>query len=323
MTTFTKYSSIENHYNQSFLDKVPREIDGNMKWIATEKIHGTNFQVVITKDGIEYGKRTSMLSWEENFFGYQSVVKGMEPAFQDIQQSVGDTVRLFGELAGDGIQSNTPYGDKDFYVFDVMIGDKLLDPLDAVSFCKQFSLKIAPIVKVGDINDLLELNPEYKSITPKLSEIYDSEDNTGEIEFTVAGEGTSEGFVIKPLVNSYLKNGSRVIIKLKSASHTEKKSVKKVKVRKEIDGKDQEIIDTLAQYITPARIYNVLSHGEVELTDKTFGKVAGLTLKDILTEQARENDGKNLMQETFDPPFVNKTLVGMIIKEVVKIYQSA
>ena len=75
MAYFIKYNSIENHYNQSFLDKVSREVSGDMKWIATEKIHGTNFQVVIESDGISYAKRSGILSWEENFFGYQAVVK--------------------------------------------------------------------------------------------------------------------------------------------------------------------------------------------------------------------------------------------------------
>lgn len=323
MTDFIKYNSIENHYNQSFIDKISREVDGDMRWISQQKIHGTNFQVIITKDGVSFAKRTSALTLEESFFGYQQVMKQdyLVNAFSSIQSLISGEVRLFGELAGDGIQSNTPYGEKDFYLFDVMVGDKMLDPMDCIDFAKAFCLKIAPIVKIGELQDLLDISPEFETITPFLSQNYESEDNTSRIIFTEAGKGNAEGFVIKPLTNTTLKNGSRVIIKVKSASHTEKKFVKKVKVRKEVEGKDQDIIDTLAQYITKSRILNVLSHGDVVLTDKTFGKVAGLTLKDILQEQSRENEGVNLMSEAFDPAFVNKTLVGIIIKEVVVIWQ--
>ena len=300
MTEMVKYHSIENHYNNSFIERIRRDMDENAEWIAREKIHGTNFQVIIPADGsrVEYAKRTSILKDGESFNDYQNVMRKYEDSFKAISKDyAGKEVRIFGELAGKGIQKNTPYGEKDFWVFDIRIDGVPVDDYSVNQFCEINKLRIAPFIKRGKLEELIKLNPEFNSLCN--SENQDSYDyDEPEIEFTEPGEGNSEGYVIKPSTPTIISTGGLAVLKIKSQGHREKKNHgKEPRPKAELSEKDNQVIKEITQYITKARVSNVYSHGELILTDKTFGKLGGLVIKDIIEEFGREHDGRNPLRE--------------------------
>ena len=50
-----------------------------VKWCVTEKCHGANFCIHCDGESTFYAKRKSLLSPDDPFFGYKSMVKGLEP----------------------------------------------------------------------------------------------------------------------------------------------------------------------------------------------------------------------------------------------------
>lgn len=336
---FIKYNSIENHYGASFIGRVSREIPEDTVWVAMQKIHGTNFQVIIDGEEILFAKRSGIIDETESFNGHHEVMRPYMEVLKGFGKSLnGMIINLFGELAGDGIQKNTPYGKKDFFLFDVIMRDKNTGYIsqfgtkatDIISIAGSLGLKISPIIKTGKLAELIELNPEFISICPEksvpslyLGRVSEMESGTFENlpEFTEEGKGTAEGYVFKPMHTTFLSNGSRAIIKKKSVSHTEKKAKKTPKVHVPVSDNDKELISTLASYSTTARVGNVLSHGEVVLSDKTFGKVSGLVMKDILTEYMREHESDNPLSLADDSKVVSKTVISLIIKDIHKYWQ--
>ena len=155
---FKKYSSLENHYNSKFIEKLYSLGLTGGEWVAREKIHGTNFSLIIERDKVTCAKRTGPILPAEDFFGYEIILKNYEDsikAVQDIMEtSAVVTYQVFGEFAGPGIQKNVDYGDKDFYVFDIIVttesGDvTYVDDYMMESFCNSFGFKIAPLLGRG------------------------------------------------------------------------------------------------------------------------------------------------------------------------------
>lgn len=314
MVDMVKYPSIENHYNNKFIERVRRDVPEDQIWVAREKIHGTNFQVIIQPDGkINFARRSAVLGDMEVFNDYQNVMRKYMDTFSAIRHLSDGEVRIFGELAGKGIQSNVPYGEKDFWVFDITIDGVPLDDGELNKICKEFKLRIAPFVKAGNLEELLVISPEFISLADSANDpVYDYEEP--DITFTEPGKGNSEGYVFKPFKPTVISTGGRAMIKSKSVSHREKKNVGKVpKPKAEMTESDNEILQDILQYVTLGRVKNVYSHGEIVLTDKTFGKLSGLVIKDIIEEYGREHDGVN--------PFRNfensKLVVGVINKAII------
>ena len=70
---FKKYNSIENHYQENFINKIKEANSGlNVQWFVTEKIHGCNAQISYDGKEVRYGKRTSYIENEK--FSHINVV---------------------------------------------------------------------------------------------------------------------------------------------------------------------------------------------------------------------------------------------------------
>ena len=81
---FEKYSSLENHYNGKFIEKI-RGAGFDMhtvEWVAREKIHGTNFSVIITPTEIVPAKRTGFVLEGESFFGHEDYHEEVQEFFR-------------------------------------------------------------------------------------------------------------------------------------------------------------------------------------------------------------------------------------------------
>eukprot|EP01084_Bolivina_argentea_P235736 396577_1 len=77
--------------------------------------------------------------------------------------------QVFGEFAGPGIQKNVDYGDKDFYVFDIIVttesGDvTYVDDYMMESFCNTFKFKMAPLLGRGKLEELIKLPNDLDSV---------------------------------------------------------------------------------------------------------------------------------------------------------------
>ena len=78
---FKKYNSLENHYNNKFIEKIRLQGFTSGEWVAREKIHGTNFSLIIEQDNVTCAKRTGPILPAEDFYGYEIVLKESKEAY--------------------------------------------------------------------------------------------------------------------------------------------------------------------------------------------------------------------------------------------------
>lgn len=86
---FEKYSSLENHYNNKFIEKIRHHgYDVTEGWCAREKIHGTNFSIIIERDAVTCAKRTGPILPAEDFFGYTVILKKYNDSIKAVQHTI-------------------------------------------------------------------------------------------------------------------------------------------------------------------------------------------------------------------------------------------
>lgn len=295
---FKKYSSLENHTQLRFMNAVKAlDQEDPKRYVAREKIHGTNFSVIIKEFEIIPCKRSGPINENENFFDYENIMSKYRSNFERVQELVRneglEQIQIFGEYAGDGIQKEISYGEQDFYVFDVLFtrveeGDEgyLTEP-DVQTFAINYGFKVPPLVHIGTLDECLSLPVEFESLVNSITE----QNKYGFFKQQPPAGNTAEGLVIKPEIPAYLPTGQRVAIKYKAEKFKErsKSKSKDPKPIKTLTERDSKVLDILLEYNTLPRISNVISHiGQI--TNKDFAKVVGLTVKDIIDEAAREHE---------------------------------
>lgn len=331
---FKSYSSLENHHNGKFISKIRELALDSGLWVAREKIHGTNFSVIITPDSITPCKRTSPILPSENFFGYEIIMKRYAKSFEAISklsEASGISYQIFGEFAGAGIQKGVDYGEKDFYVFDILAMQEdvraylpdspILESggfgFSVLEFVNEFGLKIAPLIGRGTFEELAKLPNDFQITVNRYDKQADVDLVSANKRTWSLEEGTdniAEGYVLKPNSPAWMPNGARVAIKCKNSKFSEKsKSDKLIQPPKELSVIDADVLMKFSEYATWNRVSNVISKlGEV--TAKDFGKVMGLTMQDIFTEAEREELDIN---DAEDPALVKKQLQ-KLVSEVIR-----
>lgn len=319
---FEKYSTLENHYNGKFIERIRNAgFDVSETWVAREKIHGTNFSVIVTKDSIQPAKRTGPILPAEDFFGYMVIMGRYNESFKAVQAALtGATVayQIFGEFAGGGIQKGVDYGEKDFYVFDIKVTTEsgessYVDDFMMERMCNVFGLKMAPLLGRGKFDDLIQIPNMLDVVVNRYNQAIEAhgleEANTTPFQVVVSESNIAEGYVLKPCYPKFFPNGSRVAIKCKNSKFSEKaKSDKPIKAKVELTDVDKVAFSTLAAYATLNRVNNVISKiGQVG--PKDFGKVMGLTVQDILEEAGRE---EIFITDSDNPDVVKKELVNYV-----------
>ena len=298
MIEFKKYSDIDNA-REGYTTAILAQTDPVSYWVAHEKIHGTNFSIWITENEIKYAKRSGFITEGDNFYGYKNVMQILAPSFATIQDFIKskatskipiDTITIFGELFGDGIQKGVQYPlGKHFFAFDTMIDGKYCSHEFHTWLCTASDIPLVPFIQAGSLLTLLELQPEYLTALNPIADNY------------------AEGIVIKPVVPLYLLNGSRVIIKLKNAKFSERKSKSAIPRVLTLSDVAHQLVEELATYITDNRMYNVISHiGEV--TAKDFGKVQGLLIQDCVKEYINEGNPDPVTQHKEEWKIMHKLL---------------
>lgn len=315
---FEKYSSLENHYNGKFIEKIRHHgYDVTEGWCAREKIHGTNFSIMIERDAVTCAKRTGPILAGEDFFGYVIILKKYNDAIKAVQHTIkeGASMQIFGEFAGGGIQKGVDYGEKDFYVFDILVKteegtNQFVDDFMMETMCNTFGFKMAPLLGRGSFEELAKLPNDFDVVVGDYNSLIESVDlktaNKHVFGIEPGEKNIAEGYVLKPNYPRFLTNGSRVAIKCKNSKFSEKaKSDKPIKAAAVLTDVDKVALSTLAAYATLNRVNNVISKiGEVG--PKDFGKVMGLTVQDILEEAGRE---EIFITDADQPDVVKKELV--------------
>ena len=279
---FKKYPSIENHYreqsiNRWFKNFPELEVE---KFIVTEKIHGANFQIIITEDDVRYASRNKFLKDGEKFYNYIEAVAECEPlieALANYRKLIGyKEIRIYGELFGDGVQKGVQYQESNlFRAFDMMVDGQfctqsrfvtLMDDLDLMDY-------VVPILGVGTFDECMEYDIKFDS-------------HLSRKEYNIC-----EGIVIKPLtMNIEDENGSRFYIKKKNEDFLEKKSVKKES--KPVDDELVEAQEEFNSYITDNRVQNVFSKEGKIGSPKEIGKYIKLVITDAKEDFFKDNMDK-------------------------------
>lgn len=98
----------------------------------------------------------------------------------------------------------------DFYAFDILLNhEKYLNNLTASQLFEKFEFIYAKTLYTGVLKDCMNYKNEFKTTIPK-------EYGLPELEGNIC-----EGVVIRPIEPSYLKNGSRIIVKNKNEKWAE------------------------------------------------------------------------------------------------------
>lgn len=317
---FKKYSSLTNHTDKKYLSRIlfAGLTDPKVIWVAREKIHGSNFSFLVTKDSVQSGKRSGLIPEGENFYNHADI----ESRYREDCQAVllrligiglatsESEIQIYGELAGVTstgklIQHGVDYGAFDFYVFDIRVDGKYIDDTSCVLAINNTKMLMAPFIAMGTFDELISIRNDFDSIVQRWKNNFSAIAWAKNEHLQYTDTNTCEGFVMKPIEVHYIGE-DRVAIKHKNEKFSEKKNkVKEFKAPVPMTEKDQEVLAELLTYNTENRVRNVLSKTGTPSTNQ-FGMIMGLTMKDILEES------QNLLDTADAPATVKKTLIAEV-----------
>jgi hypothetical protein len=129
------------------------------EWVFTEKVDGTNVRVYWDGHKVSFNGRT------DNAQLHGHLVEKLNELFMGsvneeiFEQKFGEKeVMFFGEGYGAGIQKGGGdyIDEKDFILFDVMVGNVFLEREDIEEIAKSFNIKCVPIVPIKTIMEAVE-----------------------------------------------------------------------------------------------------------------------------------------------------------------------
>lgn len=134
------------------------ELLKNLNWEWTEKIDGTNTQIVWDGHRVTFGGRTERADIPKSLLDYLERTFGGIENEELFEQKFGENqVILFGEGYGPKIQKGGNYRDDvSFILFDVKIGDFWLERDSVEDIAKAFNIDVVPIVFCGTIEQAVQ-----------------------------------------------------------------------------------------------------------------------------------------------------------------------
>lgn len=315
MEKFIRYSSLENHTKTGFLNKIIDQGLSSQLFLATEKIHGSNFSFWVDKDDVRTGKRSG---FDSEFACAPKLLEKYREAVELIRidlwmkgyVAMEDTVVVFGEVFGGKyygskeanaktVQGGMHYHpDTEFMAYDIglvkagsqeilfLSGKKFLEVMDG-SY-----LKICPIIAIGTLDEVLQNPNKFSTKVPESFKLALPE---GVQEHCIA-----EGYVVRGYLEDYRIGDSRVVIKSKNSLFAEKgeKADKVVKLDS-LSEEHQELLEEMATMLTSSRLESVFSKEYTieQLNWKMIGELAGKLSQDVLVDFEKEQEDNN--EETF------------------------
>lgn len=337
MIQFKKYSSIENTFDKDFMDRIIIEECDKQEFVVQEKIHGANTCLTTNGQIVRFGKRTGFVEDKEKFYDYEELLEKYTPKvlnlYSIIKEQVPDvvTITVFGEMFGgkyphpDVMNSSKtmliqkgvyycPY--HEFYAFDLYVftGETgyFFTVDETNGFFEKSGFFYAKSLFRGSYSDCLKYPNDGASKISEWLGLPPIEDNI------------CEGIVIRPVLPSYLSNGSRVMLKNKNARFAEKKAIKKRAPKLFVEPSYSDDLNNLLliaeQYVTENRLNNVVSKiGHISVPKDT-GKLIGLFSKDILEDFMKENSSNYNLLEKSEQKIVNKHINSSATSIIKKHY---
>ena len=300
---FIKYPSIENHYNEKFLDKINKRYP-NLRYFITEKIDGMNVQFVFSDGKLVgiYTRNGQDIFTAKQYSYLYSKLSDIAEYFLSSNLKDYYNFIVYVELYGNNIQKNINYSqskDKEwssYVILDIYLGNENR----FLSFDEMENLNLpcfAPVyARDLSLNDALKFDVEdTESIRAKVH--YGEKNNIPIVE----------GVIIRPMVETQRSPFDRLIIKYKTNRIREGNNTKKHIPTSKIS------VEGINNFINKNRISSVLSKESYELPTQ-MGKL----INDVITDAI--NEYQKLVKKLSDDEIksVRKTysrVVSNLIKE--------
>ncbi len=304
---FIKYPSIENHYQEKWINRFIDEFGNDLitaSYIVTEKLHGANIQLIFFPGEENFSIASRNQLTDGGFYNVGSILDTLDLTFVNaIANKQNTIVHLYGEVIGPGIQKGVDYGNtKQLRFFDMRIGTGLLTQQQ---FFAAFADNLEIVVPViGHYNNLADAMAVEIKINSLLS---DKEDNK------------IEGVVIKPWDKIfYNTNGSLFYIKKKNEEFLESKN-REHKPKVEWSAPVNEWRTVFLGYLNEERVESVYSkEGRID-DQKLIGKYLGLVVQDAITTFEKEEDFDRELFEKNELKYIFKldqTVRNILLQEV-------
>jgi Rnl2 family RNA ligase len=177
---FRRYPSFQNHYQERTIAWLQTKLAAQSvdRFIATEKLHGSNFAIYCNGSEIRCARRNGFLSPNENFHNGPTLAKALKSnilcAYTEIESNHGLEnnepfyVIFYGELYGGNVQQGISYGnDIAFRLFDISLEQsttrKFVDYDMFRKICEDFELPTVPVMAEGTLQTLLALDAKFQS----------------------------------------------------------------------------------------------------------------------------------------------------------------
>ena len=321
-----KYTSIEQFRNvnklvmskEKYLGITPPKI----VFTGTVKIHGTNAGILFDKDGnVIPLKRSGPIPEGSDNYEFAQWVKKHKKELQRYIAIPGETVVVYGEWAGEGIQKGVAISElpKRFYMFDAFIGEGdnrsqlTLDNFDPDIMENLRKIGVYNINDFGIFTVSIDFS-DPKDVAEKTNYINDLVQTVEEEcpvgkAFGVSGVG--EGIVFKPY--NIITNSSEFIDSTKETdlyfkAKGQKHSVSKVKKAATVDVEAVKNVTEFLDYaVTPQRVEQAISELSIDIDDPTIDprKRTGEVIKWVLGDVAKEES--DVMEENnIDKKYLGK-----------------
>lgn len=275
--------------------------------IGTVKIHGTNSSVGLDlKDNLLfYQSRNRVLSLDDDNYDFAKYIEDNKSEFlkifDEIKNKINtekyDSIIIYGELAGKGIQNKVAVSqiDRFFAPFSIVgVNKDTVDELD-VKLSINESIRFYPVETFGVYNVQLDLDNVHLA-QQEIKDLTISIENECPVGKYFGVSGTGEGIVFTDETKQY-----------SFKSKGEKHSVSKVKVIADVDiEKINKIKDFVDYSVTENRLnqgIEYLKEMNKELDISNMGDflrwLANDVLKeeqDVITENGLDNDLKAIMK---------------------------
>ena len=317
--TFKKFTSIENHNREGYVDRLRLHGHADGEWVVQEKAHGANLSF-LSRDGEHWvsAKRTAALAPDEPFYNHHLLLErhraGLSALWRVLRKRypAGDgQVNVFGEVLGGSYPGlETPPGhkrvqkgifyapDNRFYAFDIWVGGAgYLGVDEANALFEAHGLPHAKTRFRGTLTEALAQPNDFDSEIPLLYGLEPVHPNV------------AEGTILRPAEPRHEHTGSRVIIKHKNGVWSDNTRHHKVRLPPEpkVSAAGAELLATAMTYATPARAPAAASKlGEV--TRKDFGRLVGEVGRDLYADFSAAHGEALAALEDADRKAVKKAL---------------
>ena len=159
-------------------------------WVVTEKVDGTNVRVMWDGEGITFGGRTDNAQMPGPLMA--RLAELFPPGAMDNYEP---GTCLYGEGFGAGIQKGGAYGNPNFIIFDIKVGNYFLNPGDMIGIAGALSVQYVPQLGIMSLIDAVDMVRQGLESSLK--------------------DGAAEGIVVRPAVELRTQYNNRLIAKIK------------------------------------------------------------------------------------------------------------